>query len=68
MKNEGKAAALVAVARRIAVLLHRMWIDATEFRFGSEAAAWTKTANDSDPGRIVRADDGMDEAEYDCCA
>ncbi|CAN7692028.1 transposase [Rhizobium sp. LjRoot258] len=30
--------AIVAVARKIAVVLHRMWVDGTQFRFGSEAA------------------------------
>jgi len=30
--------ARVAVARKLAVILHRMWADATEFRFGKEAA------------------------------
>jgi transposase len=39
MKTKGRRRAIVAVARKIAVLLHRMWIDGTEFRFGSEAAA-----------------------------
>lgn len=39
MKTKGRRRAIVAVARKIAVLLHRMWIDGTEFRFGSEVAA-----------------------------
>ena len=29
---------LNAVARRLAVILHRMWIDGTQFRWGTEAA------------------------------
>ncbi len=29
--------AIVAVARKLAVILHRMWIDGTEFRFGKGA-------------------------------
>ncbi|MCA1494579.1 transposase [Ensifer sp. NBAIM29] len=37
--TKGRGRAIVAVARKIAVVLHRMWIDGTEFRFGSEAAA-----------------------------
>ncbi len=28
--------ARVAVARKLVVILHRMWADATEFRFGKE--------------------------------
>jgi transposase len=38
-KRRGMARARVAVARKLAVILHRMWADATEFRFGKEAAA-----------------------------
>src|SRR4029450_7868108 len=33
----GMARARVAVARKLAVMLHRMWSDATEFRSGKEA-------------------------------
>ncbi len=39
MKTKGRRRAIVAVARKIAVLLHRMWADGTDFRLGSEAAA-----------------------------
>ena len=53
MKTKGRRRAIVAVARKIAVLLHRMWIDGTEFQFGSEAAACTKKVKNSDPGRIA---------------
>jgi transposase len=35
-KNRGMARARVAVARKLAVVLHRMWNDETEFRFGKE--------------------------------
>lgn len=35
-KRRGLARARVAVARKLSVILHRMWSDATEFRFGSE--------------------------------
>ncbi len=35
-KHRGMARARVAVARKLAVILHRMWCDATEFRFGKE--------------------------------
>jgi transposase len=37
MKRVGATKAKVAVARKLAVILHRMWIDGTEFR-------WTKGA------------------------
>ena len=33
-----KAKVAVAVARKLAVVLHRMWIDGTEFKWSKEAA------------------------------
>lgn len=38
-KRRGMARARVAVARKLAVILHRMWLDAAEFRFGQEPDA-----------------------------
>lgn len=38
-KRRGMARARVAVARKLAVILHRMWTDATPFRFGKEPGA-----------------------------
>jgi transposase len=38
-RRRGMARARVAVARKLGVILHRMWADATEFRFGKEPAA-----------------------------
>ena len=35
-KARGMARARVAVARKLAVVLHRMWSDGAEFRFGKE--------------------------------
>ena len=35
-KARGLARARVAVARKLAVILHRMWSDGTKFRFGRE--------------------------------
>jgi hypothetical protein len=32
MRTKGRRRAVVAVARKLAVLLHRMWMDGTEFR------------------------------------
>lgn len=40
-KRRGLARARVAVARKLAVILHAMWRDGTEFRWGKEAAART---------------------------
>jgi len=38
-KKTGLRKAKVAVARKLAVILHRMWIDGTEFRWSSKEAA-----------------------------
>jgi hypothetical protein len=38
-KRRGMARARVAIARKLATILHRMWVDGAEFRFGSEKAA-----------------------------
>lgn len=38
-KHRGMARARVAVARKLAVIMHRMWIDGVGFRFGKESAA-----------------------------
>jgi transposase len=38
-KRRGMARARVAVARKLAVILHRMWIDGSEFRWGKATAA-----------------------------
>ena len=37
-KTRGHRRAVIAVARKLAVILHRMWIDDTQFRWGTEAA------------------------------
>ena len=36
-KRRGMARARVAVARKLAVILHRMWADGSEFRWGKQA-------------------------------
>jgi transposase len=38
-KRRGMARARVAVARKLAVILHRIWVDSSEFRWGKQAAA-----------------------------
>jgi len=38
-KTKGHRRAVIAVARKLAVILHRMWIDDSEFRYGSTEAA-----------------------------
>ena len=38
-KRNGLRKAKVAVARKLAVILHRMWIDGTEFNWSKEITA-----------------------------
>jgi transposase len=38
-KRKGLRKAKVAVARKLAVILHRMWIDKTEFNWSKKQAA-----------------------------
>jgi hypothetical protein len=36
--------AIVAVARRLAVVLHRMWVDGSEFRWSKDSTAVSAVA------------------------
>jgi transposase len=38
-RRRGMKRAIVALARRLAVILHRIWVNGTEFRWTREAAA-----------------------------
>jgi transposase len=38
-KRRGMRRAKVALARKLATILHRLWVDGSEFRFGKEAVA-----------------------------
>jgi transposase len=38
-RRRGMKKAIVALARRLAVIMHRLWVDGTEFRWTREAAA-----------------------------
>ena len=38
-RRRGMKKAIVALARRLAVIMHRLWIDGTEFRWTPEVAA-----------------------------
>jgi transposase len=38
-KRRGPRRAKVALARKLATVLHRLWVDGREFRFGKEVAA-----------------------------
>ena len=36
-RHRGMKKAVVALARRLAVIMHRVWVDGTEFRWTREA-------------------------------
>jgi CTP:molybdopterin cytidylyltransferase MocA len=38
-RRRGLKKAIVALARRLAVIMHRIWVDGTEFRWTREQAA-----------------------------
>ena len=38
-RHRGMKKAIVALARRLAVIIHRIWIDGTEFRWTRETVA-----------------------------
>jgi hypothetical protein len=38
-QRRGMRRAIVAVARRLAVVLHRMWVDGTEFHWSNSTTA-----------------------------
>jgi transposase len=42
-KRKGLRKAKVAVARKLAVILHRMWLDSTEFNWSSKEVAAQRT-------------------------
>jgi len=39
MKTKGHRRAVIAVARKLAVILHKMWVDGSDFRYGSKETA-----------------------------
>jgi hypothetical protein len=45
----------VAVARKLAVIMHRMWLDGTEFRFSASAEGATGVQNGGRPAALVAA-------------
>ena len=38
-RHRGMKKAIVALARRLAVIMHRIWVDGTEFRWTREVAS-----------------------------
>ena len=38
-RRRGRKKAIVALARRLAVIMHRIWVDGTEFRWTRQEAA-----------------------------
>jgi len=52
-KRSGMMCAIVAVARKLAVILHRMWIDETEFSWKSGATITEKRRRDPATGQLL---------------
>jgi transposase len=52
-KRSGKMCAIVAVARKMAMILHRMWIDGTDFDAKSGAKIVAKRKRDPATGRLL---------------
>jgi transposase len=45
-KRRGMARARVAVARKLAVILHRMWVNGSAFRWGKQATVVAAAAQE----------------------
>ena len=58
----------VAVARKLAVILHRMWRDGTEFRWLNKEAAGTTSVSDHDKFRRVSAESSSCQDEVTAIA
>lgn len=52
-KRSSTKCAIVAVARKLAVILHRMWIDGTEFEWKSGAKVVEKRKSDPETGLVL---------------
>ena len=48
-RRRGMKKAIVALARRLAVIMHRIWVDGTEFRWTREVAAAHENRTGSNP-------------------
>jgi hypothetical protein len=69
MRTKGRRRAVVAVARKLAVLMHRMWIDGSEFRQDQVGGmASTKTPTHNPNGVVPHRTRFVEEAENVCCA
>jgi len=53
--KRGHRRAVVAVARKLAVIMHRMWLDGTEFRFSTNAEAVPATQRDGTLAALAAA-------------
>jgi transposase len=45
-RHRGMKKAIVVLARRLAVIMHRIWVDATEFRWTREGYSGVRTVQD----------------------
>src|ERR1700719_1502022 len=56
-KRRGQKKAIVALARRLAVIMHRMWSDGTEFRWTREMAPTIKSDERQTVGATIQRND-----------
>ena len=53
-RRRGMKKAIVALARRLAVIMHRIWVDGTEFRWSRQEACSSMTMQDQTLNRRKR--------------
>src|SRR5262249_31284757 len=54
-RYRGMKKAIVALARRLAVIMHRIWVDGTEFRWTREVAAALEPGGSNQIGENLRS-------------
>ena len=54
-RRRGMKKAIVALARRLAVIMHRIWVDGTEFRWTKESARHENRAGSNEIGEKPRS-------------
>lgn len=65
MRRNGRRRAVVAVARKLSVVMHRIWADNTEFRHSSlEAALCPDSLPEINGGIVPHRTRSVDDAEY----
>ncbi len=68
MRRKGRRRAVVAVARKLAVVMHRMWADNSEFRQRPLEGAVRIEPSKINDGIVPNPTRSVDDAENGCCA